>query len=44
MLEDKYGVDWIMVHPKRPLDWALSGQDSWEQIYQDNSVVIYIKV
>jgi len=44
MLEEKYGVDWIIIHPRRPLDWALSGQDSWEQIYKDNSVVIYIKV
>ncbi len=44
MLEEKYGVDWIIIQPRRPLDWALSGQDSWEQVYQDNFVVIYIKV
>lgn len=44
MLEEKYGVDWMIMRPRLPLDWALSGQDSWEEVYRDNFAVIYIKV
>ncbi|MFH1088392.1 MAG: hypothetical protein V1719_00955 [Patescibacteria group bacterium] len=44
MLEERYGVDWIMVLTGRPLDWALSGQPSWEKIYNDNISVIYRKI
>ena len=44
MLEEKYGVDWMIMRPRRPLDWALSGQDSWQEVYRDNFAVIYTKV
>jgi len=44
MIEEKYGVDWIIIVPNRPLDFALSGQDSWDNIYKDNFATIYRKV
>jgi len=44
MLEDRYGVDWIMISAGRPLDWALSGQPDWEKVYNDNICVIYRKI
>ncbi len=44
MLEEKYGVDWMIVRPRQPLEWALSGQDSWQEIYRDNFAVVYTKV
>jgi hypothetical protein len=44
MIEEKYQVDWVIIRPTRPLDWALSGQDSWEQVYRDLYAVIYKKL
>lgn len=44
MLEEKYGVNWMIMRPRRPLDWALSGQDSWQEVYRDNFAVVYTKV
>ncbi|MDD5605873.1 MAG: hypothetical protein PHR51_00885 [Patescibacteria group bacterium] len=44
MLETKYGVDWVIIKPTRPLDWALSGQATWANVYRDPYAVIYKKL
>jgi len=43
-LEGKYGVDWMILKPSRPLVIALLGQQDWRQIYHDSSAVIYRRI
>lgn len=43
LMENEYGVDWVMIRAGLPLDWALDGQKDWEKVYYDRSEVIYRK-
>ena len=44
MLENTYGVDWMIIRFDRPLALALSGQKDWQQVYYDNCAVIYHRI
>jgi len=44
MLEQTYGVDWMIIRPNRPLGLVLSDQKSWEKVYYDKYAVIYRKI
>ncbi|MFH0905549.1 MAG: hypothetical protein V1826_02405, partial [bacterium] len=44
MLENKYGVDWMLIHPSRPLAIALMGQGNWTQLYRDDYAAIYRRI
>jgi hypothetical protein len=43
LMENEYGVDWVMIRAGLSLDWALDGQDDWEKVYYDKYEVIYRK-
>ena len=44
MLENTYGVDWIMIRPGRQLALVLSGQKDWKLVYHDTIAMIYYRI
>lgn len=44
IMQEKYGVDWMLTRPQRPLALVLSDQDDWEKVYRDSTAVIYRKI
>lgn len=40
---DKYHVDWALVELGTPLDWALTNQREWHELYADTKVAIYLR-
>lgn len=43
MMQDRYGVDWVLVNPHLKLAQALSQQPGWQLVYNDSIAVIYTK-
>lgn len=43
MIQDRYGVDWMMIERRFPLVQALQSQPDWQLVYSDSVAVIYTK-
>ncbi len=44
LLENTYGVDWMIIRPYRQLALVMSDQKSWKKVYYDTDTVIYRKI
>lgn len=44
LLEEVYGVDWMIIRPHRQLALVLSGQNNWKQVYYDKYAIIYRRI
>ena len=40
---DRYGVDWMMVFPDRPLMPRLERDPAWRRIYADPTAVVFVR-
>jgi len=40
---DKYGVDWVLIMPNRPLDFVLRSNEDWREVYRNGSSVIHVR-
>ena len=40
---DKYGVDWVLIMPNRPLDFVLRSNEDWREVYRNSSSVIHVR-